>query len=238
MASCGDQESVDYRGQPIPFLTLARALGGEEPGPALRKHGSMVIVASGPDLAAIGVDRLLGTGTVLVRALPPLASASKVVSGATLDNEGTPQLFLDSEGLVEAARKGHRRERPREAPAAPVLVIDDSLTTRMVEQGILESAGYQVQLATSGEEALEMALAGQYSLFLVDVEMPGIDGFEFISRTRADPVLREVPAVLVTSRASAEDRRRGEECGARAYIVKGEFDQNHFLNTIQQLVRR
>jgi two-component system chemotaxis sensor kinase CheA len=117
-------------------------------------------------------------------------------------------------------------------------VIDDSLTTRMVEQSILESAGYAVELATSGEEALEMALARRYSLFLVDVEMPGIDGFEFVSRTKADPALRDVPAILVTSRASAEDRRRGQESGARAYIVKSEFDQNHFLKTIQQLVNR
>ena len=196
----------------------------------------MVIVASGPDLAAIGVERLIGTGTVIVRALPALAPARKVVGGAMLDNEGNPQLFLEPAGLVEAAQQGQRRPRPSGTTAAPVLVIDDSLTTRMVEQSILESAGYPVELATSGEEALELALARRYSLFLVDIEMPGMDGFEFISRARADPVLRDIPAILVTSRTSAEDRRRGEESGARAYIVKSEFDQNHFLKTVQQLV--
>jgi len=187
-------------------------------------------------LAAIGFDRLIGTETALVRALPPLAPASKVVHGATLDSAGDPQLFLDPAGLVEAAKGAHRRIRPQASAAAAVLIIDDSLTTRMVEQGILESAGYAVQLAKSAEEALELAHSQRYDLFLVDVEMPGMDGFEFITRTRADPILRNIPAVLVTSRASAEDRRRGEECGARAYIVKSEFDQDHFLKTIQQLV--
>jgi two-component system chemotaxis sensor kinase CheA len=238
IARCGGHESIAYQGKPIPFLRLSSALGRQESPSTLHQRGSMVIVASGPDLAAIGVDRLMGTGTVLVRALPVLAPAVRVVNEATLDNEGNPQLFLDPAGLVEAANQGHRRPPQRDTPGAPVLVIDDSLTTRMVEQSILESAGYQVELATSGEEALEMALARHYSLFLVDVEMPGMDGFEFVSRTRADPALRDTPAILVTSRASAEDRRRGEESGARAYIVKSEFDQNHFLKTIQQLVSR
>ena len=236
IAHCGAHESIAYQGQPIPFLRLSSALGGQE---SLRpcERGSMVIVVSGPDLAAIGVDRLLGTGTVLVRALPPLAPAARSVNGATLDNQGNPQLFLDPAGLVEAAHQSQRRQRPRDTPGAPVLVIDDSLTTRMVEQSILESAGYPVELATSGEEGLEKALARRYSLFLVDVEMPGIDGFEFVSQTRAHPVLRDVPAILVTSRASAEDRRRGEESGASAYIVKSEFEQNRFLETVRQLVR-
>jgi two-component system, chemotaxis family, sensor kinase CheA len=237
IARCGVHESISYQGRPIPFLRLSCALGMEESTFTPRERCSTVVVGSGPDLAAIGVDRLMGTGTVLVRALPALAPAARVVNGATLDNEGNPQVFLDPAGLVEAASQGHRRLLAPAAASAPVLVIDDSLTTRMVEQGILESAGYQVELATSGEEALEKALARPYSLFLVDVEMPGIDGFEFVSRTRADPVLRDVPAILVTSRASSEDRRRGEESGARAYIVKGEFEQNHFLKTIQQLVR-
>jgi len=238
IARCGAQESVAYEGRAIPFLRLSSALGAEDRPGAHDERGSLMIVASGTNLAAIGVDRFIGTGIMLVRSLPALAPAAKVVNGATLDNDGNPQLFLDPAGLVEAASQDHGRIQRRDAPVAPVLVIDDSLTTRMVEQGILESAGYRVELATTGEEGMEMALTGLHSLFLVDVEMPGMDGFEFVSQTRAHPVLRDVPAILVTSRASAEDRRRGEEAGARAYIVKSEFDQNYFLKTIQQLVAR
>jgi two-component system chemotaxis sensor kinase CheA len=185
---------------------------------------------------AVGVDRLSGGGTVIVRSLPAVAAASSVVAGASLDLEGNPQLALDPAGLVEAAGEAHSRTRTAPAPRLPVLVVDDSLTTRMVEQSILESAGHLVDLARSGEEALEKVRSRPYSLFLVDVEMPGMDGFEFISRMRADPVLRDTPAVLVTSRSSPEDRLRGERAGARAYIVKSEFDQRQFLQTIEQLV--
>jgi two-component system, chemotaxis family, sensor kinase CheA len=115
-------------------------------------------------------------------------------------------------------------------------VIDDSLTTRMLEQSILESAGYEVDLATSGEEGLLKARERDYGLFLVDVEMPGMDGFEFVSRTQADAVFRAIPSILVTSRSAAEDRKRGEDVGARAYVLKGEFDQKHLLHLISELI--
>jgi len=72
-------------------------------------------------------------------------------------------------------------------------------------------------------------------LILLDVEMPGMDGFEFVSRARADSVLHDVPAILVTSRSSAEDRRRGAEAGARDYIVKSDFDQGRLLERIREL---
>jgi two-component system, chemotaxis family, sensor kinase CheA len=116
------------------------------------------------------------------------------------------------------------------------LVVDDSLTTRMLEQSILESAGYQVELAASAEEALEKAAKTRYALFLVDIEMPGIDGFTFVEQTRRDPLLRDIPAILVSSRSAPEDLRRGMEVGAADYVVKGAFDQGALLGRIRTLV--
>ena len=118
----------------------------------------------------------------------------------------------------------------------PILVIDDSLTTRMLEKSILESAGYEVDVATSAEQAIEMARRRRYGLFLVDVEMPGMDGFGFVAFARDDPELAGIPAILVTSRSDDEDKRRGMAAGARAYVVKGEFDQRLLLETIGGLL--
>src|SRR6185503_3893670 len=119
--------------------------------------------------------------SIVMWALSGVVQADAVVSGASLDAEGNPQLVLDPEGLVAAGERG-RSAALEEAAAqqAPILVIDDSLTTRMLEQSILESAGYDVELAVSAEEALEKAHQRRYSLFLVDVEMPGMDGFGFV----------------------------------------------------------
>ncbi len=184
----------------------------------------------------IGVDRLLGTATVVLRPLPDLAPAGAVVAGASLDAEGTPQLVLDPDALVAVARERVTLQRETVAPRAPILVIDDSLTTRMLERSILESAGYEVDVATSGEEGLEKARQKRYALFLVDIEMPGIDGFTFVERTRADAVLRSIPAILVSSRASPEDLRRGEAVGALAYMIKSEFNQGALLSRIREQV--
>jgi two-component system chemotaxis sensor kinase CheA len=114
--------------------------------------------------------------------------------------------------------------------------VDDSLTTRMLEQSILESAGFEVDLAVSGEEALGKARRRRYSLFLVDVEMPGMDGFELVEQVRSDPLLRDIPAILVTSRSAPADRRRGAEVGAAGFVVKSEFDQADLLSRIRRLL--
>jgi two-component system chemotaxis sensor kinase CheA len=127
-------------------------------------------------------------------------------------------------------------EPPVTARRLPILIVDDSLTTRMLERSILESAGYEVELAASGEEGLAKARGREFALYLTDIDMPGIDGFTFVERTRADPELRHVPAILVSSRASAEDRQRGVAAGASAYVIKGEFNQEELLAHIRGLV--
>ncbi len=225
-----------FEGQVIPLLSLRDALGLSRPSSDHAHPRSAVVVAAPSGQAAIGVERLLGVETVVLRPLPALAAASAVVAGSTLDEEGNPQPVLDPEGLVRAAQVAQPEAAPAAPQRLPILVIDDSLTTRMLEQSILESAGYEVELAISAEEALQKARARRYGLFLVDVEMPGMDGFEFVERAGREPELRGVPSVLVTSRNAPEDRRRGQAVGARGYIVKSEFDQAQLMRRIKELL--
>jgi two-component system chemotaxis sensor kinase CheA len=234
--AAGEATTV-YDERAIPFLWLPRVLGGRALSSSARKWPA-VVVASPAGLAAVGVDRLLGIARAVVRPLPELAPAASVIAGAALDAEGNPRLVLDPEALLAEAQRDAAAAPELEPTRHPVLVIDDSLTTRMLEQSILESAGYEVDLATSAEEGLEMAGRRRYALFLVDVEMPCMDGFGFIEHVRAAPALHDIPAVLVTSRATPEDRRRGRDVGARGYVVKGEFDQAALLAMIRSLVGR
>ena len=83
---------------------------------------------------------------------------------------------------------------------------------------------------------MEKASQTRYDLFVVDLEMPGMDGFQFIQATRAQQQLSAVPSIIVTSRTSTEDRAKGAAVGARAYIVKGDFDEELFLKTVRELV--
>jgi two-component system chemotaxis sensor kinase CheA len=238
IARGAEGETIVSHGRALPFAPLGPILG--LPAPAVRSVASfvnVVLVQTEGSAAAIGVDRIHGLSTLVVRPLPRAAGGIATIAGASLDADGNPWLVLDPAGLVSAVRAARGSTVARElAPRPPVLVIDDSLTTRMLERTILETAGYEVDVATSGEEGLAKAEARRYGLFIVDVEMPGIDGFEFVRRTRADPKLRDTPSILVTSLGSPEHKRRGMEVGARGYIVKSEFDELALLGTIRNLI--
>jgi two-component system chemotaxis sensor kinase CheA len=226
--------SILYEQKAIAFTTLSAALGGARW--SADRNWTAIVVEGTEGLAAIGVDRMVGTARIVVRPLPQHMAASPIVVGASLDAGGNPQLVLDPDGLVAVARRGDACELESAPARRPVLVVDDSLTTRMLEQSILESAGYDVDVAISGEEALDLVRRKQYALTLVDVEMPGMDGFTFIERLRSDAALRHIPAILVTSRAAPEDRQRGRAVGAQGYIVKSEFDQADLLTMIKPLI--
>lgn len=237
IARTAQGDSLVHEGKVIPFVHLSRALNSAAASARNERPWSTIVVEGAGAVAAIGVDRLLGTANVVLRPLPNLAPSAPIVAGASLDANGNPQLVLDPDGLVAEAQRTGTSEPEAKTTRPPVLVIDDSLTTRMLEQSILESAGYEVYAAVSGEEALAEARRNRYALFLVDIEMPGMDGFTFIEYARADPSLRDIPAILISSRASAEDKKRGQDIGAQGYIVKSEFDQAEFLERIRRLAQ-
>lgn len=217
----------------VPFAPLARLLGASGGG----VDRSIVVVEGGGGLAAIGADHVLGVDEVVVRSLPPGVPIDPVVWGVALDPEGLPRPILEPAALVAAVRVMPAETTTAPPRPLPILVVDDSLTTRMLEQSILESAGYEVDVASSAEDGLSKVARRGYGLCLVDVEMPGMDGFEFIATLRSQPQSAAIPAILVTSRNRPDDRQRGTSVGAQGYVVKGDFDQTKLLDMIRRLVR-
>jgi two-component system chemotaxis sensor kinase CheA len=229
-------ESLLFQGQVLPHITLNQLMHAPPGHLADGKAAPAVILKASQGLVALGVAQLGGTANVVLRPLPDLAPASPAIAGAALDGEGFPELVLDADGVSTEAQRLVPSLPAGNRPAPKILIVDDSLTTRMLEQSILESAGYVVDLACSAEEGLEMALQQPYALFLVDVEMPGMDGFSFLQTTRGSEELRHIPGVLVTSRDSLEDKQRGRDVGAQGYIVKSQFDQTELVALIERLL--
>ncbi|GIJ45120.1 hypothetical protein Val02_20060 [Virgisporangium aliadipatigenens] len=240
VARTGSGASVRHDGAAVPLLLLARVLAPQETSRADRATTfPAIVVSTRTGTAAIAVDRVLGTDPVVVRGLPPLARAGATVSGVSLDDAGNPRLVLDPDGLVAAAHGVRPDDGPAQAlasPEGPLLVIDDSLTTRMLERSILESAGYLVDVAADAEEGLEKARATRYALILCDIEMPGMDGYTFVETIRADPELRDIPTILVSSLADPAARARGVAAGANLHVAKHEFNQNDLIDQIRRLV--
>jgi two-component system chemotaxis response regulator CheY len=100
-----------------------------------------------------------------------------------------------------------------------ILIVDDAATVRMYHRKILEAAGYLVDEAVNGVEALERALTASYDLYLVDVNMPKLDGYGFLRELRSQP-MPQAPAVMISTEAEANDRIQAYEAGANLYIIK------------------
>jgi two-component system chemotaxis response regulator CheY len=100
-----------------------------------------------------------------------------------------------------------------------ILIIDDAATVRMYHRNILQEAGYKVDEAVNGLEALEKALQSTYDLYLVDVNMPKLDGYAFLRELRTQDV-PQAPAIMISTQASGPDRQRAFAAGANLYIVK------------------
>ena len=100
-----------------------------------------------------------------------------------------------------------------------ILLVDDAATVRMYHRDILESAGYTVEEAWNGIEALEKALQSPFDLFLVDVNMPKLDGYGFLRELRQQEV-PQMPAIIVSTEAEADDQLQAYRSGANGYLVK------------------
>jgi two-component system, chemotaxis family, sensor kinase CheA len=153
---------------------------------------------------------------------------------------GELALILRPADLLRSQQEGlPTRRAPDSAELATpsvVLVVDDSITTRTMERNLLEAAGYKVEVASNGQEAWTILKGQHFDLLVSDVDMPRMNGFDLTARIRADPKLADLPVVLVTALESRDDKERGIEVGANAYVIKSGFDQSKLLEIIRRLV--
>jgi two-component system chemotaxis sensor kinase CheA len=223
----------------VPLTSLATVLG--LPAQPPRARLATVVLTAGPLRAALAVDEVLAEQEVLVRGLGPRVRRARHVSGVAVLPDGRMELLLQPASLVRAADG-----RPTAEPLFPVaaaqrqrrriLLAEDSPTTRALEQSLLEAAGYEVFACPDGAAAWELLQNIGADAVVSDVEMPRMDGFALTEVVRASPRFSRLPVVLVTARATPEDKARGLQVGASAYLVKSTFDQTNLLETLRHLL--
>lgn len=204
----------------------------------------VVILGTADRRIGFRVDSVRGEQEVLVKTLGKPLRRVRNVAGATVLGSGKAVPILNVADLMKSATRvaaalPARAPLPEEDGAAgppSILIAEDSITSRMLIKNILESAGYPVTTAVDGLDALATLRTGDFALVVSDVDMPRMNGFDLTARIRSDPALSELPVVLVTARESREDRERGVDVGASAYIVKSSFDQSNLLDVIRRLV--
>jgi two-component system chemotaxis sensor kinase CheA len=241
------RQTVRYAGRPLNLVHLADVLGIPHPNNLnSREYLPVVILSSAERQIAFIVDALLDEQEVVVKSLGKQIARVGGIAGASLLGSGEVLLVLNVADLVKIAwRDDHRPlltqdetdETTAQVRAKNILVVDDSITTRTLEKNILEAAGYIVRLALDGQEAFNTLMTSELpDLVISDIQMPRMDGFSLTARIKKEPRTANLPVILVTSLDSPEDKARGVDAGADAYIVKRSFDQINLLETITQLI--
>jgi two-component system sensor histidine kinase and response regulator WspE len=244
-------------GQPVGLVDGAQVL---DLPPAARAGGGgnlpVVVVSDRSHRFGVVVDAFLGERDLEVRPLDPRLGKVPDISSASVLESGVPVLIIDVEDLVRsidnllggrrlrslgpAGAGGAEAEAEAEAEAVRqpkrVLVVDDSITVRELERQLLEARGYAVDVAVDGVDGWNAVRSGHYQLVISDVDMPRMDGIALVQAIKGDARLQATPVIIISYKEREEDRLRGLDAGADAYLAKSSFHDQTLLDTVFDLI--
>jgi two-component system sensor histidine kinase and response regulator WspE len=210
-----------------------------------KAHFPVVVLSDRGHLFGLVVDRFLGERDLDVRPLDPRLGKVPNLNGASLLENGTPVLMFDVEDVVrsiDVLLTGRKlkwsaiEQAAQRGRAKRILVVDDSITVRELERQLLESHGYQVDVAVDGMDGWNTVRTGNFDMVVSDVDMPRMDGIELVRRIKQDPRLKSLPVVIVSYKDREEDRLRGLDAGANYYLTKSSFHDKTFLHAVEDLI--
>ncbi|PPS45525.1 hybrid sensor histidine kinase/response regulator [Chroococcidiopsis sp. TS-821] len=221
----------------------------------------MLLLEQENNLIAIEVDRLVTEQELVIKPFGKAIAPPNYIYGCTILGNGSLIPVIDGAELL-ASFTGTQTEfaittnsnfdsdlsvsdRSDNPPVTPikrettttVLVVDDSITLRQTLALTLQKVGYRVLQARDGREAIEQLQQSAVQLVVCDVEMPNMNGFEFLSHRRQDPQLFQIPVVMLTSRSSDKHRQLAKHLGATNYFTKPYIEQE-FVTAIKEIIQQ
>ncbi len=242
---------LKVRKEALPVLSTQEALVGLDFGYFENRDKLFegVLIESQQTRVILAVDQILEEHGIVAKSLGSHIKHISHVSGSTVLPNGDLGLILDIPAIlrethdlrlrtsVEDIRddlRAQETENPEEK--GHILLVEDELSVQHLEKSILEAAGYKVEVAQNGVEALQKLSAGVPRLVVTDINMPQMDGFKLTEHIRNDQRLAHLPVVVVSSQDSKEDRQKGVEVCADAYLSKKEFSRGKLLNVVKSLM--
>ncbi|QTA87373.1 Histidine kinase, CheW domain-containing [Desulfonema magnum] len=214
-----------------------------------RQEDELMVVVVSDRLHAYGlvVDKFLGECDLVVRLLDSRLGKVRDISAVAVMLDGSPVLIFDVEDLVRSIdtlltgrerlqKIGHSTEPDDVKAKKQILVVDDSITVREMERKLLESRGYQVDVAVDGMDAWNLLRIAPYDMVISDIDMPRMNGFELITHIKQHEKLKSLPVMIVSYKNKEEDRLRGLEAGANYYLTKSSFQDNSFIDAVVDLI--
>ena len=231
----------EYGGEDYPVHDLGNLVGHATAKAEGQLQMPLLLIRAGDLRAAVSVDHVIGNREIVVKPVGPQVASIPGIFGATIMGDGSVVVILDVAPLV-------RRQTvlaPEHLPVMPstvehrhvpmVMVVDDSVTMRKVTGRVLERNNFEVLTAKDGLDALEKMGDTVPDLMLLDIEMPRMDGYELATAMKADPRLRNVPIVMITSRTGEKHRQRAFDIGVNRYLGKP-YQEPELLRNVFELL--
>lgn len=232
---------IVFKEKTIPLYDLADTLKLPKLNSDKTKE-TILIIENGNKKIALAVDKLLGDQEVLHKKLAPPIYKLKNISGITTLASGETCLILNIADIINTTTCAKIKTICATTKTYPhnntynILLVDDSITTRTLEKNILEKAGYKTQTAQNPIEAFEILENTSFNLIISDIEMPEMNGLEFLNKLKTDEKYADIPVIMVSSLMSPENKKKALELGAKKCITKGEFNQDDFLDGISTIL--
>lgn len=207
----------------------------------------VVVIGDQSNRFGVVVDKFLGERDLVVRPLDERLGKVQDIGAAALMGDGSPILIVDVLDLVRSIDNLLNSKELRQIAddtngSKPsdvkrrILVVDDSITVREMERKLLESKGYQVEVAVDGMDGWNAVRSNEYDLVVSDIDMPRMNGIEFVSHIKSHPKLHQIPVIIVSYRDKEEHRIQGMEAGANYYLTKSSFQDESFMRAIVDLI--
>lgn len=202
----------------------------------------------GNERVAIQVDRCWGEQEVAIRQVEGVPAMPPGFSGCTILGDGRVVPLVNAPDMLQWITKSKQsysldpedkslKAAQTLSQKSSILVVDDSITIRRFLSLTLEKAGYRVELANDGQDALEKLLSGlQIRAVISDIDMPRLDGYGLLARVKSNPAFKKLPIVMLSSRSGHKDRQLAMNLGATTYFSKP-YNEQDLLQTLKQLLQ-
>jgi len=232
---------IEFNKKPIQVKPLAFLLNFENFSLFDGKDFTYVLILKGGErIFGIKVSDFTSDEEHIIKSPSALLEGMKLIAGITLSKEGLPIIVLNINDLADMffAKMTPKIAEELKERKKKILLVEDSITTLMIEKNILALAGFDVDTAIHGGEALKMINSKTYDLFVLDIQMPVLDGIELTKIIRSNPLTSKKPVVIVSSITDEKEMRKAKDAGADVYISKRDFDKSGFLRVVKDYLEK
>ncbi len=205
------------------------------------KYPVLLIIETGGKRGAVIIDSLVGQREIVIKSLGTLLHKVNGISGATIMGDGSVVPILNIEEYFWPGKKATPKTIPPGKAVSDqpldIMIVDDSVSIRQVVSRLVKDQGWTAQTAKDGVDAIEKLGNKVPDLIILDIEMPRMNGYEFLGTFRTLPGCRRTPVIILSSRTARKHRDKAISLGAQGYIVKP-YNSDEFVSQIIELTEK